>query len=244
MIGSARNPICRHNAQVGDLVGITGFTGESAIGLRLLQQEKGDRQGNDGIGGKGDRPENGKGDRPEKMEGKKVGGEEGRKKTNQKGDRQKNELHTYFESKHITVKPGIREGLILGKYVNALIDVSDGLLIDLKRILTASGKGAHIRFENLPVTQDIKDICGTFGWDVFETVLAGGEDYVLLFTVSEENELRLKEEDIDYTIIGKVNDGSGKLTVTHNGKPPRSSFPRLRSFQQAISLKKRSGKDS
>ncbi len=167
MIGNTDTPVYRHNAQTNDLVGITGVTGESGIGLKLLQQGK--RKG-------------------------------------------------YFETKHLTVNPEIENGRILSGYVNSMIDVSDGVLLDLNRILTASGKGARIRYEDVPVTQEIRNICREFKWDEYKTVLAGGEDYTLLFTISEENESRLKEEKIDYHIIGRINENSGELIVEHEGK--------------------------
>jgi thiamine-monophosphate kinase len=167
VIGKAQRPIYRHNAQTHDLVGITGVTGESAMGLKLL------------------------------LKGVKRG---------------------YFVNRHKQVNPEIRKGQILSRYVNAMIDLSDGLLMDLNRVLTASKKGARIVYENLPVTQNMKKICRENDWNEYEIVLSGGEDYVLLFTISRENLLKLKKEDLDYYIIGEVTDTPGSLKVEHNGK--------------------------
>ncbi len=167
MVGKARRPVYRDGARTGDLIGITGVTGESAIGLKLLQ--RGIRTGP-------------------------------------------------MVQRHKTVQPEIGKGLILSKYVNAMIDVSDGILIDLKRVLAASGKGGAIRYETIPVTEEIKQTCFHHHLDEYEMVLAGGEDYVLLFTVSSEKEKELRKENIDYFIIGEITDSEGQLVVKEGGR--------------------------
>jgi thiamine-monophosphate kinase len=167
MIGRARKPIYRDNAQTGDLIGITGVTGESAIGLMLLKN--GIRSGP-------------------------------------------------MVEKHKTVVPEILKGPILANFVNAMIDVSDGLLIDLKRILTASAKGANIFYEKIPVTKEIRETCAQYHLDEHEPVLAGGEDYVLLFTIPPENEKALRKEKIDYYIIGEITPQPDDLLVLDKGK--------------------------
>jgi len=167
VIGKTQKPVYRHNAQNHDLVGITGVTGESALGLKLL------------------------------MKGVK---------------------RDYFVDKHKQVVPEIPKGQILSRYVNAMIDLSDGLLMDLNRVLTASGKGARIFYENLPVTPNMKKICRENGWNEYEIVLAGGEDYVLLFTVSRQNLLELEKVNPGYYIIGEITGTPGSLEVEHNGK--------------------------
>ncbi|MCP4148226.1 MAG: thiamine-phosphate kinase [bacterium] len=166
MVGEVQKPVCRGNARVGDLIGISGNTGESAVGLKLLQQ--GQRNG-------------------------------------------------LMVKKHKNVEPEIEKGMILAPYVNSMLDVSDGILIDLKRILAASEKGAAIDYGKIPVTREMKRICCENGIDEYEAVLAGGEDYVLLFTVSPGREKALRREGIDYHIIGEITEKSGGLVVRHNG---------------------------
>ena len=62
--------------------------------------------------------------------------------------------------------------------VNAMIDISDGFIIDLYRILQASAKGALLHKEEIPVTHGDKD-------------LYRGEDYELIFTV-DKNEPKIE----------------------------------------------------
>jgi thiamine-monophosphate kinase len=67
--------------------------------------------------------------------------------------------------------------------VGACIDVSDGLLADLGRVLEASGVGAEVRVDALPRPPGFAAACRALGLDHEGLLLAGGEDYELLFTV-------------------------------------------------------------
>ena len=124
----------------------------------------------------------------------------------------------YFINKHKKVIPDIKKGRLLSKYVNSMIDVSDGLLLDLKRILNSSNKGAKIFYENIPVSNKLSSFCLKYNFNEYEIVLSGGEDYVLLFTISPENELNLKKENTQYYIIGQVNNNQDELIVKHKNK--------------------------
>ncbi len=168
MVGKAERPIYRNGAENGDLIGITGVTGESALGLKLLQQ------------------------------GKRSG---------------------HLVNRHKNAAPEVKKGRILAPLVNAMLDVSDGLMIDLNRILAASDKGARVAYEKIPVTETMRNCCRENGWNEYKAVLAGGEDYALLFTISREKEKELCRQKIDYFIIGEILDTPGPPQVTDNGVP-------------------------
>jgi thiamine-monophosphate kinase len=63
---------------------------------------------------------------------------------------------------------------------SAMIDLSDGLAVDLARLLTASGVGADVDAEGLPIDPDVARVAGI---DPLESAILGGEDYELLFTI-------------------------------------------------------------
>jgi thiamine-monophosphate kinase len=67
--------------------------------------------------------------------------------------------------------------------VHAALDVSDGLVGDLRHILAASGVGAEIRVERLPVAPALQALDPTAR---LQCLLAGGDDYELLFTARPE----------------------------------------------------------
>jgi thiamine-monophosphate kinase len=66
--------------------------------------------------------------------------------------------------------------------VTSMIDISDGLLIDLCHICDASNVGAVIYKERIPLSKELTRVAHTMKKDPFDYALRGGEDYVLLFT--------------------------------------------------------------
>jgi thiamine-monophosphate kinase len=63
-----------------------------------------------------------------------------------------------------------------------MIDISDGLLIDLTRLCNEGKIGARIYIENLPVSPELKQAASHLGISAIKLALSGGEDYELLFT--------------------------------------------------------------
>jgi len=115
----------------------------------------------------------------------------------------------FFSECHKDPTPEIEKGKAFSKYVNSMIDISDGLLIDLERIVSRSGKGAIISYEDMPVTKMMHSVCSEHKLDEIELVLSGGEDFALLFTVSQDKEREMKEAGVNYHIIGEVKEETG-----------------------------------
>ncbi len=67
--------------------------------------------------------------------------------------------------------------------VGACIDVSDGLLADLRQVLSASGTAAEIDPARIPLPRGFVKACARLGRDPLQLAVAGGEDYELLFTL-------------------------------------------------------------
>jgi len=63
------------------------------------------------------------------------------------------------------------------------IDVSDGLLADLRHLLEASEVGADLDLARVPRPRGFAAACVSLGQDPTRLLLAGGEDYELLFTM-------------------------------------------------------------
>ena len=66
--------------------------------------------------------------------------------------------------------------------VTSMIDISDGLLIDLSHICNESKVGAVIYKEMVPLSKELIDAAKKLRKDPLEYALKGGEDYLLLFT--------------------------------------------------------------
>ena len=98
-------------------------------------------------------------------------------------------------------QPRLAEGTALASLVHAMMDVSDGLLIDAKRMADASG---------LAVTIDLADV--PLIGDPLEAITAG-DDYELLFAAAPDRDLP-----VPATRIGHFSPGEG-VTLVNNGSP-------------------------
>jgi thiamine-monophosphate kinase len=99
-------------------------------------------------------------------------------------------------------------GELLGDDVgaNALIDVSDGLLADLGHIMEASGVGARLDWEALPVDDSLTSLPLSDDAIRRDYVLSGGEDFELLMSLDEEQwrELSRREKGVPVHRIGRI----------------------------------------
>lgn len=70
--------------------------------------------------------------------------------------------------------------------VTSMIDISDGLLIDLSHICDESKVGAVIYKEMIPLSKELINAAKKLRKDALEYALKGGEDFLLLFTSSDK----------------------------------------------------------
>ena len=101
---------------------------------------------------------------------------------------------------------------LVGK-ASAAIDVSDGLYADLGKLLAASGVGATLELDKLPLSIALK---ASFAREQQRSfALSGGDDYELCFTSSEE--LPGELDGVAVTAIGKVTEGA-EIVCYENGR--------------------------
>lgn len=119
--------------------------------------------------------------------------------------------------------PRVREGRALAQtgVASAMIDLSDGLALDLRHLCRESGISARIREDQIPVDPVASAIGRHLGEEPLTMALEGGEDFELLFTSSSEplDILRIFEDWIDVTEVGEVEEaGKGCLLVQPSGE--------------------------
>lgn len=83
--------------------------------------------------------------------------------------------------RYLYAEPRLQLGRALAGRATAAMDVSDGLLGDLSRLCSASGVGARLDLGALPVSGPLAEAHARA--DCERLVLAGGDDYELLFTL-------------------------------------------------------------
>jgi thiamine-monophosphate kinase len=124
---------------------------------------------------------------------------------------------------HRAPEPRCEAGLWLAQcgLVRCMMDLSDGLSMDLPRLCAAGGIGAEIRIENLPVFTESQH----WGCNPVELALHGGEDFELLFAVpASRNRLFEKTYPPEFpkaTQIGRMIDTAGKIWIAGPGKSRR-----------------------
>ena len=110
--------------------------------------------------------------------------------------------------RHLMPSPRLTEGRFLAVrgLATSMIDISDGLASDIRRICEESKVGANIFIKNIPISKELKNFTssqlktrGTHPADgssklktSLDFTIYGGEDYELLFTVKPENVRKLK----------------------------------------------------
>lgn len=86
---------------------------------------------------------------------------------------------------------------------SAMIDVSDGLSSDILHICRKSQVGCHLYESKLPIHEETKEMAFEFNLDPTMCALNGGEDYELLFTISQNDYDKIKEYS-QVTVIGYI----------------------------------------
>ena len=100
-----------------------------------------------------------------------------------------------------------------------MIDISDGLLSDLNKILTMSMVGATLNVSQLPLSDDFKQFQGQLTHNKIDYALSGGEDYELLFTSPQNKEEELMQlshnSEMPITKIGEINATKSLVVLDH-----------------------------
>ncbi|MBI2829753.1 MAG: thiamine-phosphate kinase [Chloroflexi bacterium] len=116
--------------------------------------------------------------------------------------------------------PRVHEGRLLLKHgVNAAIDISDGLVSDLRHICESSKVGAIVNADLVPIHPAVK---ANFPDKALELALTGGEDYELLFTAKSELIDEIEQTiGCPITVIGEIieDEKAEVVLLDSKGKP-------------------------
>ncbi|MDD5698623.1 MAG: thiamine-phosphate kinase [Victivallaceae bacterium] len=127
--------------------------------------------------------------------------------------------NSYGSGRHLTFEPRLAEGRFLaeGGYVHAMIDISDGLLLDAQRLARASGAAMVLELPRIPVNADA----------TLPQALGDGEDYELLFCVPANQAAALRQAwpfATRLTRIGKVRADPAGTVITPDGEDLTKNF--------------------
>ena len=105
----------------------------------------------------------------------------------------------------------------------AMMDISDGLALDLARLCAESSVGARVELERVPVAPALVEGAGVLSAEPLQLALTGGEDYELLAAldplVVEKARTKLRERfGVALADIGEFAEGSGVTAVDASGE--------------------------
>jgi thiamine-monophosphate kinase len=197
VIGEGDKPLTRKGAVPGDRIYLTSSTGDSGCGLEILKRL--DAEGKQRV--------------------RESGSPEARKLGSHKSEEKDLKIKTEKGEVQISCKtawPLIRRHLMpvardtrdIAPLASAMLDISDGVFIDLNRICDESNTGAIVYLDRLPVSAELAEASGILGMDALHFVSSGGEDYEILFTAADfPVEAYNKAHEIRVTCVGEITDG-------------------------------------
>ena len=104
---------------------------------------------------------------------------------------------------------------------SSMIDISDGLTSEILHLSKHSDVGITIYEDKLPIDYTTMNLAKDLNLNPIFCALNGGEDYELLFTISQEHYDKLKK-DVDFTIIGHAThkkEGNNFITKDSTSHP-------------------------
>ena len=162
VIGYSNRIIKRHNAKIGDDVYISGYLGDSYLGLQILK--------------------------------KKIF--------------LPNRLKKYFISKFYMPSINLKMVDFLQKFANTSIDISDGLLIDLNKMIIQQQYGFMIRLDDIKISNQLKKFLSRNKRLKIENTIFNGDDYEIIFTSHKKNRSLInryaKNKNLKIQRIGKI----------------------------------------
>ena len=162
VIGFSNKIIKRNNAKIDDDIYITGYLGDSYLGLQILK--------------------------------KKISSS--------------NPFKKYFISKFYMPSINLKMVNFLKKFANTSIDISDGLLIDLKKMTRQQKCGFSIKIDDIKISAQLKKFLSRNKRFKIENTIFNGDDYEIIFTSNKKNRSLInsysKNKNLKIQRIGKI----------------------------------------
>jgi thiamine-monophosphate kinase len=121
--------------------------------------------------------------------------------------------------RHLRPEPRVEAGWVAARLgAGAMIDLSDALASDARRICERSGVGCRVDLGALPVAGDARAFLRSLGRDPQIVAATGGEDYELLISAPEPVLGALAGDiEVPLTVIGEVTDAASSGVVFRRG---------------------------
>ncbi len=129
-------------------------------------------------------------------------------------------------ARHNRPTPRLAEGAVLARVCQnlAMLDLSDGIVCDARRLAEASGCAIEIDAAALPISRPLTSWCRAQSIDPLEPILFGGEDYELLLATDRTAATLARDfaragVKTPLTAIGRIVEGRGLRVLDARGRP-------------------------
>jgi thiamine-monophosphate kinase len=129
-------------------------------------------------------------------------------------------ISLFLVERHLKPMPRVNEAraaVRTGK-VHSMMDLSDGLSMDITGLCTASGVGARVHADRLPISDDLAGVAESLNADPELLAASGGEDYELLLTCAASDVAMVLTAVPSATVIGEIVDGDAVRLVHSSGE--------------------------
>lgn len=128
----------------------------------------------------------------------------------------------FLIARYLRPAPRLALAGALREFASAALDISDGLVKDLGRLVAGAGGGADIAFSRLPLSPSAEAMLNVAP-GYAPAVLSGGDDYEILFSVPS-GLVGLARQAFDalplaVTEIGRITEGAGVVIRDGSGRP-------------------------
>jgi thiamine-monophosphate kinase len=132
------------------------------------------------------------------------------------------EHHGLLVARYLRPRPRVALVPVLLEHARAAMDISDGLIKDLGRMVAASGVGATIGLAQIPLSAAARDVT-QIDPGAWRDVVAGGDDYEVLACVAPDRAARFeaaaKAVGVEVQAIGRIAVGAGVELLGPQGQP-------------------------
>lgn len=129
----------------------------------------------------------------------------------------------FLVERHLKPEPRVweaRAAVETGK-VHSMMDLSDGLSADLAKLCEASGVGAKVFADKLPISEELHIASARLDADPIALAAGGGEDYELLITCASKNAEQvinaIKSTGSNASVVGEIVDERNVALVSSDG---------------------------
>ena len=131
-------------------------------------------------------------------------------------------LNEYFISQYFMPDIQFKLTNCIKKFANTSIDVSDGLISDLQKMINTQKLSYKLNLDNIPISKNLKKILDLKNLSKINYV-SKGDDYQILFTASKNKRGIIQKISSDYRIrltkIGSIQSLNQKSSIVdHKNK--------------------------